>query len=173
VSQELQSRTLIKPASYCSDKENRMTPFQRAFWLAGLVSSLLFAGPATYGNPASSDPAAMLDRSGAPQTGKASYYGPQFAGRPMADGSPFEPESNFAASRTLPLGTKARVTNLENGKSAVVVIRDRGPYVDGRIIDLSPRTARMLDMKEQGVVAVEVTPLELPPSGKSLARQAN
>lgn len=93
------------------------------------------------------------------QAGKASYYGPQFAGRPMADGTPFDPDSNFAASRTLPLGTWVRVTNKENGKSEIVQIRDRGPYVDGRIIDLSPRTAGRLDMLEQGVVEVEVEPL--------------
>jgi len=93
------------------------------------------------------------------QSGIASYYGPQFAGRPMADGTPFDPESNHAASRTLPLGTWVRVTNLENGKSEIVQIRDRGPYVDGRIIDLSPRTARRLDMIEQGLADVEVIPL--------------
>jgi len=93
------------------------------------------------------------------QSGIASYYGPQFSGRPMADGTPFDPESNHAASRTLPLGTWVRVTNVENGKSAVVQIRDRGPYVDGRIIDLSPRTARRLDMIEQGLADVEVIPL--------------
>lgn len=107
-------------------------------------------------------PAAMADKSKElpeRQTGIASYYGPQFAGRPMADGTPFNPESNFAASRTLPLGTWVRVTNLENGKSEIVEIRDRGPYVDGRIIDLSPRTARRLDMIEDGIVKVEVVPL--------------
>lgn len=93
------------------------------------------------------------------QTGIASYYGPQFSGRPMADGTPFDPESNHAASRTLPLGTWVRVTNLENGKSEVVQIRDRGPYIDGRIIDLSPRTARRLDMLKQGLADVEVIPL--------------
>jgi rare lipoprotein A len=93
------------------------------------------------------------------QTGVASYYGPQFNGRPMADGTPFDPESDVAASRTLPLGTWVRVTNLENGRSEVVQIRDRGPYIDGRIIDLSPRTARRLDMIEQGLAKVEVVPL--------------
>jgi len=103
-----------------------------------------------------------LDRSGKPRKGKASYYGKKFHGKKMADGTPMDPNSNIAASRTLPLGTKAKVTNLENGKSAVVEIRDRGPYVDGRIIDLTPRTAEKLDMKEDGVAPVVVTPIEVP-----------
>lgn len=73
-----------------------------------------------------------------------------------------DPESNAAASKTLPLGTKVRVENLETGDSEVVEIRDRGPYVPGRIVDVTPRTAEELDMKEEGVAPVEVVPLELP-----------
>lgn len=80
----------------------------------------------------------------------------------MADGTPMNPQANIAASRTLPLGTKAEVTNLENGKSEVVEIRDRGPYVDGRIIDLSPKIADSLDITEQGIASVEVRPIEIP-----------
>jgi|SRR6185312_566769 len=105
-----------------------------------------------------------LDRSGKPKVGKASYYAKRFAGRKMADGTPMNPRADIAASRTLPLGTKAEVTNLENGKSSVVEIRDRGPYVDGRIIDLSPKVAKKLDIIEPGVAQVQVKPLELPPS---------
>lgn len=103
-----------------------------------------------------------LDRSGEPRTGKASYYGKEFFGKKMADGTPMNPQANVAASRTLPLGTKAEVTNVENGKSEVVEIRDRGPYVDGRIIDVSPKVADKLDMKEDGVAPVVVTPIEVP-----------
>lgn len=103
-----------------------------------------------------------LDHSGQPQVGKASYYASFFAGRKMANGEPMRPGSNNAASRTLPLGTTARVTNLENGRSAVVEIEDRGPYVEGRIIDLSPGTARALGMLQQGVAMVEVVPLTVP-----------
>jgi len=93
------------------------------------------------------------------QVGKASYYAQRFAGRTMANGEPMRPDSNNAASRTLPLGTVARVTNLANGRSAVVEITDRGPYVKGRIVDLSPRTAKELDMREAGIVPVVVEPL--------------
>jgi rare lipoprotein A len=105
----------------------------------------------------------QLDRSGKKQRGKASFYSRRFAGKKMADGTPMNPESNAAASRTLPLGTKARVTNLKNGRSAVVEIRDRGPYVAGRNIDVTPKTAKELDMVKDGVAPVEVVPIEVPP----------
>jgi rare lipoprotein A len=97
------------------------------------------------------------------QKGKASYYARRFGGQKMADGSRLNLSSNAAASKTLPLGTKARVTNLETGKSAVVEIKDRGPHVKGRIIDLTPKTAAQLGMKEDGVAAVEVQPIAPPP----------
>jgi rare lipoprotein A len=111
-----------------------------------------------------------IDRSGKTKKGHASYYGREFYGKKMADGSPMDPKSNIAASRTLPLGTKAKVTNLDNGKSEVVHIRDRGPYIDGRIIDLTPKTAENLDMKEDGVARVAVTPIELPGRSGSAAQ---
>ena len=104
-----------------------------------------------------------LDRSGKVQTGKASFYAREFAGKTMADGTPMNPRSAAAASRTLPLGTLARVRNLQNGRQALVEVRDRGPYVKGRIIDLTPGVARRLAMSQAGVVPVEVTPLRLPP----------
>jgi rare lipoprotein A len=92
-------------------------------------------------------------------SGQASFYHPEnFTGRPMANGDRFDPRSNAAASRTLPLGTTAEVTNLRNGETREVVIEDRGPYVGGRIIDLSPRTAEELGLRQQGVAPVEVRP---------------
>ena len=94
--------------------------------------------------------AGSLDHSGARRHGKASWYGKGFAGKTMADGTPMDPASDNAASKSLPLGTKAKVTNLDNGKSAVVEIRDRGPYVPGRIVDVSPHTARQLGLLVQG-----------------------
>ncbi|MDR5744996.1 septal ring lytic transglycosylase RlpA family protein [Caballeronia sp. LZ029] len=103
-----------------------------------------------------------LDRSGKPRKGKASYYGHKFYKKKMADGTPMNPQSDSAASKTLPLGTKARVTNLENGNSEVVQIRDRGPYVKDRIVDVSPKTADKLGLKKDGTAAVEVKPIEVP-----------
>jgi rare lipoprotein A len=111
----------------------------------------------------------QLDRTGETRHGKASFYGgPRFAGKKMADGTPMNPKADIAASKTLPLGTKARVTNLENGKSSTVVIKDRGPYVDGRIVDVSPKVAEKLQMKEEGVAAVAVTPITVPQADGSV-----
>lgn len=97
-----------------------------------------------------------------PERGEASYYHPRFAGRPMANGEPFDAVSDSAAHRTLPLGTTARVTNLENGRTAEVTIEDRGPYVRGRIIDVSPSTAEELGMRRSGTAPVEVRPIAIP-----------
>jgi rare lipoprotein A len=94
--------------------------------------------------------------------GKISYYHPKLAGKKMANGEAFQPGSNAAASKTLPLGTKAKVTNLENGKSETVEVKDRGPEVPGRIMDVSPATASKLDMKKDGTVQAEITPLSGP-----------
>ena len=109
-----------------------------------------------------------LDRSGTKRFGKASFYANFFAGKKMADGNRMDPQTNNAASRTLPLGTTAKVTNLETGKSAVVTIQDRGPYVDGRIVDLSPATAQEIGItKREGIAKVAVTPIAVPmPDGK-------
>jgi rare lipoprotein A len=95
--------------------------------------------------------------------GKASFYAPMFAGRKMANGNKMDPHGNNAASKTLPLGTTAKVTNLETGKSAVVIIQDRGPYVPGRIVDLSPATAKQIGITpRQGVAMVVVAPIAVP-----------
>jgi rare lipoprotein A len=109
----------------------------------------------------------QLDRTGRKRIGKASIYAPMFAGRKMADGTRMRPTSNNAASRTLPLGTTAKVTNLGTGKTAVVTIHDRGPYVAGRILDLSPATARDIGLdRRTGVTRVEVAPIVIPmPNG--------
>ena len=109
-----------------------------------------------------------IDRSGKARKGKASYYARRFAGRKMANGERMNPRSNAAASRTLPLGTRAKVTNLWNGKSAEVEIKDRGPYIRGRTIDLTPHTAEHLGMKHEGVAPVEVAPIEVPQADGSM-----
>jgi len=112
---------------------------------------------------------ARIDRSGRPRVGIASYYANYFAGREMADGARMNPRGSNAASRTLPLGTVARVTNLTTRRSAVVTIEDRGPYVRGRIVDLSPHTARKIGITRRiGIARVRVTPLAVPASGQRL-----
>lgn len=86
----------------------------------------------------------------------------------MANGEPMDPKGDNAASRTLPLGTTAKVTNVETGKTAVVTIADRGPYVDGRVVDLSPGTAEKIGLTpRKGVTKVVVAPITVPlPDGK-------
>ena len=100
-----------------------------------------------------------MDHSGRKQKGRASYYADRFANRKMANGNRFNPNSDTAASKTLPLGTTAKVTNVQNGKSATVKVEDRGPYVDGRVVDLTPKVADELDMRKQGVAPVIVAPI--------------
>jgi len=147
----------------------------RAAWLAALlVSGACVAAPAdTPPKPQKSGATTARGTNAAPgavphrQVGKASFYARRFAGRKMANGRPMDPNDDNAASRTLPLGTKARVTNLDTGRSAVVTIEDRGPYVAGRIVDLSPSTAQKIGLSEkQGLAPVEVLPLQVPSSPK-------
>jgi rare lipoprotein A len=111
-----------------------------------------------------------LDRSGKHRVGKASFYAHMFSGRKMANGKLMDPKHNNAASLTLPLGTTAKVTNLATGKSAVVTIQDRGPYVSGRIVDLSPATAAAIGITpRQGVAKVQVSPITIPqPNGETI-----
>ncbi len=99
------------------------------------------------------------------QKGNASIYSENLRGRKMADGTPFNPASNAAASKTLSLGTTARVTNLKNGRTTMVKIRDRGPHRVGRIIDVSPESADALGMKRDGVAPVAIAPLTPPLTG--------
>ena len=94
------------------------------------------------------------------QVGTASWYGDYFEGRPTASGEPFNMYDMTAAHLTLPLGTLVRVTNLRNHRSVIVRINDRGPYVDGRIVDLSYNAARVLHFDQQGLqrVRLDVVP---------------
>jgi rare lipoprotein A len=94
---------------------------------------------------------------GTRQVGKAARY--NRVGKQTANGEILDTVTATAAHRSLPLASYAKVTNLDNGRSVVVKINDRGPYARGRILDLSPRAADALDMKRAGVVAVAVEPL--------------
>lgn len=98
------------------------------------------------------------------QWGWASWYGPGFAGRPTASGERFSPQALTAAHRSLPLGTRARVTNLETGQQVEVTINDRGPFADPerRVIDLSRAAAAQIGMVRRGVGPVRVTVIDSP-----------
>ncbi len=91
------------------------------------------------------------------ETGIASWYGPTFYGHRTANGEMYDGNSLTAAHKTLPLPVNVRVTNLDNGKSIVVRVNDRGPYARGRIIDLSKRAAELLDVVQTGTARVRVT----------------
>jgi rare lipoprotein A len=106
-------------------------------------------------------PAVEPDASGA-QRGHASVYAHSLAGRRMADGSRFDPRADVVASLTLPLGSRAQVTNLRNGRSAIVQVRDRGPHTRGRILDVSPGVATQLGMSG-GTALVSVAPITATP----------
>ena len=90
------------------------------------------------------------------ETGLASWYGDKFHGKKTANGEVYDQMQMTAAHKTLPMPVMARVTNLENGKQIVVRINDRGPFVRGRIIDLSSRAAEVLDFRNSGVAKVRV-----------------
>lgn len=90
------------------------------------------------------------------QTGKASFYADKFEGRPTASGEKYKHRKLTAAHKSLPFGTKVKVTNVANSQSVEVTINDRGPYVDGRIIDLSKSAAEKLGFISQGLAEVQV-----------------
>jgi rare lipoprotein A len=98
------------------------------------------------------------------QVGTASWYGSYFHGKETASGEAFNMYDLTAAHPTLPLGTYVKVTNLRNGRALVVRVNDRGPVVDGRIIDLSYEAARQLDLKKQGIQRVRLDLVEAPPT---------
>jgi len=91
------------------------------------------------------------------ETGIASWYGPTFYGKPTANGEMYDGNKLTAAHKTLPLPVNVRVTNLDNGKSLVVRVNDRGPFARGRIIDLSKRAAELLDVVQTGTARVRIT----------------
>ncbi len=132
-----------------------------ALALAGLAMS---CGPHVPPSTSPQPPAA-----GRTQTGIASWYGPTFHGRTTSSGEPYNMLGLTAAHRTLPFGTFVRVTNLANERSLVVRINDRGPFVRGRIIDLSYTAAKILDLTTSGVGKVRLRVLD-PAEGERIHR---
>jgi rare lipoprotein A len=94
------------------------------------------------------------------QTGKASFYADKFEGRPTASGEKYRHNKLTAAHKSLPFGTKVKVTNLANNQTVEVVINDRGPYVEGRVIDLSKSAAETLGFVNMGLADVKVEVLD-------------
>jgi rare lipoprotein A len=127
-----------------------------------IVAAAVLAGACTSGTPArSSSPHTKAGKRTAAATkrtqeGLGTWYGGSLHGRPTASGERFDKNALTAAHRTLPMGTRVRVTNKRNGKSVVLRINDRGPYGKGRVIDVSEAAARRLDMIDAGVVPVRI-----------------
>jgi rare lipoprotein A len=152
--------------------------------LAGAIVSILLAGCASTHHPqgwesnsapqppaATAKPGAKPGKKKAGKTqadapqgkkrlGEATYYAAYFEGRPTASGEPYDSRAMTAAHKTLPFGTKVKVTALDSGETAVVRINDRGPFVDGRIIDLSRKAAEQLGMVHDGAAEVQLQILE-------------
>ena len=102
------------------------------------------------------DTRASASPMGRPRRGEATYYASYFEGRPTASVEPYDSQAMTAAHKTLPFGTKVKVTALDSGETAVVRINDRGPFVDGRIIDLSRKAAEQLGMVQEGAAEVQL-----------------
>lgn len=123
-------------------------------WVFGLFLFVACSPAMRYGRPDAMD--------GDTQTGLASYYGPQYHGRTTANGETFDMYGISAAHRTLPFGTWVRVKHRDTGRQVDVRINDRGPFIAGRIIDLSYGAARKLGMVEEGVAPVRIKILDVP-----------
>jgi len=140
-------------------------PWPSSYMVAGLAFAMLFGcaqpervpeppppTPAQPVLPPSAPPSSGAIATSTQQRGRISMYGNDFAGRKTASGDLFDPKALTMAHRTLPFGTRVRVTNLENQRSVEVVVNDRGPFVSGRIADLSEAAARRIGMVSDGVV---------------------
>lgn len=154
-------------------------------WLSGfpraaLIGALAFSGCSSErsGGQGKQTPqekeSTAATKTGHKEVGKASWYGPGFQGRETANGETFDQKGMTAAHPGLPMGTKAEVTNLENGKKVEVKINDRGPYAKDRAIDLSRGAAKKLDMEKDGTaqVKIETKPTKKKRSGAGDAEPA-
>jgi rare lipoprotein A len=144
---EKQQMTIRSPGAIRDPSLPRIASALRSCALLGALA--LLGGCSTFGGG-----------SGSSETGKASYYAQAHHGKRTASGERFDQNALTAAHRTLPFGTRVRVTNLNNERSVVVRINDRGPFVRGRVIDVSRAAAVRLDMLRAGVVPVRVEALD-------------
>lgn len=129
-------------------------PLKRTTLLAPLMAVAILGAGVSEAAPTGRRP--VLRPQAREQITYASWYGWRFAKRRTASGELFNPMALTAAHRTLPLGSRVRVTNLTNGRAVIVRITDRGPYLKGRGIDVSREAARRLRMVQQGVAKVRV-----------------
>jgi rare lipoprotein A len=143
------------PAAFCA-----LIAVACAFALGGCAKRRTARAPVTHAPSTTPKPG---------ETGLASWYGHPYDGRQAADGEIYDMETLVAAHRTLPFGTWVRVTNLGNAKTVDVRIIDRGPFVDGRIIDLSHAAAQKIDLIGPGIAQVRLDILSAPPVARAAA----
>jgi len=125
-----------------------------------LVVSACSAQPA---RQSATEPAAQVKdvtKSALTQTGKASFYADKYQGRQTASGDLLDHAELTAAHTKLPFGTKVKVTNTSNGKSTIVIVTDRGPFVEGRIIDLTKSAFDQIGDRDEGVITVQIEVIE-------------
>jgi rare lipoprotein A len=164
----------VAPVLQAARERLHRLPREKAAAAAPTMLSLLFLAALAKDAPvepisppirAIVEEATPVDPSGPPatemaQTGIASWYGSWHHGKPTATGVAFDMNALTAAHRSLPLDSRIRVTNLENGKTLEVKVNDRGPYVVGRVLDLSAKAAEQLEMKHQGLARVKIERVE-------------
>jgi rare lipoprotein A len=134
----------------------RPSPFRSAALACALAVLALTSSSCGRDEKPATAPDGARAAGGYRQKGLASWYGPKFHGRTTASGERYNMFDMTAAHKTLPFGTKVKITNLENGRKVHVRINDRGPFVKGRIIDLSYAAAKELDITRSGVVKVKL-----------------
>lgn len=139
------------------------TRYARAQRLASFFALALFVLGTTLPGDAVARSVKARAKKAKRESGVASYYGPEFAFRRTASGEMFDPHEMTAAHRTLPFGTRIRVTNLANGRRIVLRVNDRGPYRKGRVIDVSYAAARKLGFAKRGIARVKIDVLSKGP----------
>lgn len=141
-----------------------MTALSTRFWIRLLLLGIPLACGCAHTPRSASYPSSGMnpDYREYHQEGLASWYGPGFHGHRTASGERFNTHALTCAHKTLPFGTKLKVTNLDTGQALVVTVNDRGPFIHGRIIDVSHKAAQELDLLRTGVAKVKIE--TVPPS---------
>jgi rare lipoprotein A len=151
--------SLFQAISGASDNiplSDTMLFFARSLIIPSAVLIGCLTLPACQSKPPAEQTASATPAPSRKEVGEASWYGPGLHGKQTANGDTFNQKQLTAAHPNLPMGTKAEVTNLENDKKVEVIINDRGPYTDDRVIDLSGAAAKKLGMKKDGTVQVKI-----------------
>jgi rare lipoprotein A (peptidoglycan hydrolase) len=155
----------ILPGRFCDGGARIAAPLALAILLAVATTMLGCAAQSARHYPPSVPYHNYSSTSSSEHLEVASWYGPGLAGRSTSSGETLDPNALTAASKTLPLGSRVRVTNPDNGRSVVVRINDRGPFVRGRSLDLSHRAAQQIALTGKGVGRVRIAAADVPLHG--------